>query len=146
MNRFKLIEYVYYRMISFYDWNPFEPAYYHSKMYKIHKANRLFALCLFFNILSIAYAIALLFRIKELKLFIDCAFVIAFILAWAISITVSVLYDKKYKTLCKKYKKEKNRSLKGWLIVVYCICSILMFFILVVVQNAFFNDVTISCL
>lgn len=133
-------------MISFYDWNPFEPAYYHSKWYKIHNANGLFTLCLFFNILSIAYAIALLFRIKELKLFIDYAFVIAFILALAISIIVSVLYDKKYKILCKKYKKEKNRRLKGWLIIVYCICSILMFFILVVVQNAFFNDVTISYL
>lgn len=142
MNRFKLIEYVYYRMISFYERSLFEPVY-HPKNHKIHAAG-LFALCLFFNILSIAYAIALLFRIEESKLFIDYAFVIALILALAISITVSVLYDKKYKTLCKKYKKEKNRSLKGWLIVVYCICSILMFFILTVVQNAFFNDVTNS--
>ena len=142
MNRFKLIEYVYYRMISFYDWSLFEPVY-HPKNHKIH-ATGLFALCLFFNILSIAYAIALLFRIKESKLFIDYAFAISFILAWAISITVRVLYDKKYKILCKKYKKEKNRSSKGWFIVVYCICSILIFFILVVLQNAFFNDVTNS--
>lgn len=54
-------------------------------------------------------------------------------IAWIVVIITSILSfflsQKRYKELAEKYKDEKNSRLKGWLVFVYIIGSIILYFV-----------------
>jgi hypothetical protein len=112
----KLFDYCFYRIHS---------VYIHKK---IDKHPRIYAcgwtsfsqLC---NMLSVVLLFCFVFNLKyDFKIII---------LTLTIGIYVTnyffLLTEKKYKELTKKYKEEKNKKLKGWLVFLYIFGSLLLY-------------------
>ena len=53
----------------------------------------------------------------------------------AVILSIFFINKKKYKELEEKYKDEKYRKLKGWLIFLYLICSLVLYIIAVVLWS-----------
>jgi phosphatidylserine synthase len=76
---------------------------------------------LFANILTVLLFIFYLLNVKFNPKIIYVGCIILFILSFFI------LNEKKYKELDKKYKKEKKSKLKGWLVFLYILGSVLLY-------------------
>ena len=61
--------------------------------------------------------------------------VVGGVLIVAVILSIFFINKKKYKELEEKYKDEKYRKLKGWLIFLYLICSLVLYIIAVVLWS-----------
>ena len=125
----EIIQYVYYRIASI-SWNAssWGKSIYHGF------ASAVLGTCIIFNALLLfavfRYAIWGVYPSESIDFFMEKIF-IPLIIVYAFFISSK---DKKaYKKLESKYKNDKHKELKGWLIAIYCILS-------------FFSVVIVSCI
>jgi ABC-type multidrug transport system fused ATPase/permease subunit len=112
----KLFCYVFYRASKFYkSWGESNNYYISGKF--------LLFLALCANVLTLIGLFCLLLKIKY-SIEVVCA-------TWFVFCILSffILNEKKYEELAEKYKNEKNSKLKGWLVFLYIISSVILYFV-----------------
>ena len=133
-----LYYYCYYKMSKFYD----ELGQHLNWDGKAKDGHILGSLVLFgsfgFYFLSLLMFILYLFNkrmyeMHEILIFNERLDIILILGVPIVAVILSFLFinKKKYKELEEKYKDEKHRKLKGWLIFLYLICSLVLYIIAV---------------
>lgn len=111
----RLFDYIYYRLATMTLFNITSSGYY--------SAMGIFASCIFLNLASVAIAINVEAILNEITFGIVFAAVIALLFFR--------YTEERLAKLKKKYKREQNRTVKGWCVTLYVIGSSALFSILV---------------
>ena len=116
----KLFYYCYYRIAKAYSW--------WEKDYCIVGSMVLFSALAFYTLSLLAVVVYLLN--KQLNLIIIKTTIIAFC-----AVSIFFISPKRFNKLAELYKDEKNHKLKGWLVFLFIIFSVVLYFVLLYVLD-----------